>query len=283
MLFIEKRHESPILSGLARLELMLAKSLIALAASSALGCSDDTTQAAGSGSAGAAGAGPTGNTSGDAAIVPATLEVRARPGINSVFEVIALTLRSGSNGPELYAAVKNAGDILACNASFSVELRDNDEQVVGNGISGLMVRGFYLFTDGSGTVAACVPAGEVTMVAITSLTLDAPFEDVRSVVYQSNYWTNLNIAAVDGVTLADVKFVTRDNGVAYSGTLQNRLDTSLDNPTVAVFPINAAGRPLRVAYGGSSLSLPPAGTWHFETNVIDEPGVDFKAFPMGGP
>jgi len=199
--------------------------------------------------------GGAGETSSDSMIIPAGITVAPRPGINSVFNVIALTLRPVADGAELYAAIRNDGDIQACNASFSVELHDKDDQVIGNGISGLMVRHFYEFTDGSGTVEVCVGPGEVTMVAITSVSLDGSIADVRSVVYQSNYWAYLTAVEIPGVTLMGVEPVARSGGVAYTGTLLNGLDMALTGPTVAIFPVNAVGRELGRACTGRYLGL----------------------------
>ncbi|MEI9952192.1 MAG: hypothetical protein WDO74_25205 [Pseudomonadota bacterium] len=274
----------------APVTLIPAKLLLTLAALFLVACSDDKQSdaprcvAAGlvvSGAAGAGGLG--GDTGGDALFVPQGINVTARPGINSVFNVIALTLRPGASGAEVYAAVRNDGQILACNASFSVELHDKDDQTLGAGISGLQARRFYRFTDGSGSIASCVAPGEVVMIAIQRLDLDAPIEDVKSVVYQSNYWGNLPLAAIEGVSLTGVQAVTRGTGVAYTGALVNGLDTALSGPTVAVFPLSAVGRPLDVAYGGSSVVLPRCGTWDFETSPISASGVAYDAYPMGGP
>jgi len=267
---------------------MVAKSPLTLAALFVLGCSDGIKpnaapqSQAGSGG-GVASAGTGGGGMGDTALIaPGALDVSARPGINSVFNVIALTLRPASGGAELLAAVRNDGDIAACNPYFSAELHDKDDQTVGSGISGLMVRRFYRFTDGTDTIAGCVAPGDVTMVAITDLSLSPPIEDVRSVVYASGYWM-LDVVAIDGVSLSQVQAVNRNGGVAYTGALVNGLDVALSHPTVAIFPINAVGRPLEVAYGGAMLEVPPGGTWDFETNTVSEAGVGYDAYPMGGP
>jgi hypothetical protein len=272
-----------------RSQLMLAKPLLILAAWFVVACSDGEQ----SGASHCAAAGPRvsglpgtegleGSTGDDSVIVPTGLAVTARPGINSVFNVTALTLRPMPSGVDLYAAVRNDGDIVACNASFSVELRDKDDQNVGVGISGLMASRFYRFKDGSEGTLGCVAPGDVTMVALKGLSLDIPLEAVQNVVYQSNYWGNLELVAIDGVSLTSVKALTRSPGVAYTGTLVNGLDVELSTPTVAVFSLNAAGRPIGVAYGGSSVVLPACETWDFETSPINEAGVSFAAFPMGG-
>jgi len=271
---------------------MLAKSLLTLAAWFVLGCSDDmkshdTPQSGGSaGSSGSAahvsgaGAVPSGDR---LQVVPEGIAVSPRPGINSVFKVVALTLRQGSAGAELFAAVRNDGDVAACNPYFSAELHDKDDQTVGAGISGLMVRRFYRFTDGTDTIAGCVSPGDVTMVALTDLSLNTALEDVESIVYASGYWFLSDVIAIDGVSLAQVEAVNRSGGVAYTGALVNGLDVAINHPTVAVFPLDALGRPLAVAYGGAMLEIPPGGTWDFETNSVGEAGVGFDAYPMGGP
>ena len=272
----------------APITLMLAKSLPVLAALSLLACSNEpeTAHCTASGLpiSGIVETGGLGGDTGDhALIVPQGMAVTPRPGINSVFNVTALTLRAGPNGAELYAAVRNDGQVIACNPSFSVELRDKDDQTIGTGVSGLITRSFYLFKDGSGTIAGCAAPGEGTMVAILRLPLDAPIENVVNVVYQSNYWANLELTALDGVSLTGVEAVARSTGVAYTGALVNGLGTTLTGPTVAVFPVNSVGRPLGVAYGSSpALVLEPCGTWHFETSAISEPGVGYDAYPMGG-
>ena len=275
-------------SRAAPVTFLLAKCLLALSAAVIVACSDDqpSEQCATNGvpisgivETGSLG----GNTGGDTLFVPEGIEVIPRPGINSVFNVTALTLQAGPNGPAIYAAVRNDGDVLACNASFSVELRDQDDQILGAGVSGLVFRHFYRLTDGSGTIAGCVAPGEVTKVAILSVSLDSPIEDVHRAVYQSTYWANLGVVATEGVSLTGVEAMTRSTGVAYTGALINGLPTPLDSPTVAVFPVNAVGRPLGVAYGGSSLLLQRCKTWDFETSAVTEPGVGYDAYPLGGP
>jgi hypothetical protein len=267
---------------------MLAKSLFSLAALFALACSG-THEAPQCGNGAAAvtsiamgGGSAVGGMSDDALIVPKDLDVTPRPNINGAFNVVALTLRQGSSGAELYAAVRHDGDGLVCNPYFSVELRDQDDQTVGTGISGLMIRRFYRLTDGSGTVVGCVAPGDVTMVAIPTLALDTPIAAVRSVVYSSGDWV-LDVAAINGISVTQVKALNRGDGVAYTGALVNGLDTPLSHPTVAIFPVNAVGRPLAVAYGGGMADIPPCGSWNFETNAVNDPGVGYDAYPMGGP
>ena len=136
----------------------------------------------------------------DALVVPEHLVVQALAGGNGVLRVTALTLQRGTSGIELYAALKNDGDIAACDAALSIELTR----------------------------------------------------------------------------------ISRDTGTAYAGTLVNELDVVVLNPSVTVFPMNRAGRPVGAVTGSGASAISPRSRWAFETTPIDVPAVDYAAYPAGG-
>jgi hypothetical protein len=193
----------------------------------------------------------------------------------------ALTLRQGPSHAELYAALRNDGDTPACSPAFSVNVIDRAEQSLAMGVGGLLVTHFYRLTDGSGTIAACVAPGDVTMVAISDLPGDIALADVDRVEYWCNFWA-LQVVPIAGFSISDVQTITRDTGVAYAGALANGFDIAVSEPSVAVFPVNRRGRPLGVAMGRGRAELPPGGSWDFETDIVGEPGVAHAAFPAGG-
>lgn len=215
-----------------------------------------------------------------ARVVPEGLEIEALEGGNGGLEVIALTLRRGANNSELFAALKNTGDGPACSAALSVELYDRMEQSVASGIDGLLTRYFYRRTDGSSAIAACVGPGDVTMAAITDLPADLAIEDVQHVVYRCPHFA-LDVRPIDGLEVEGVKRVQRGAATAYAGKLVNRLDVTVRNASVTVFPVNRAGRPLGVTIASESGEIPPGETWAFETAAVDVAAADFVAFPAG--
>jgi len=198
-----------------------------------------------------------------------------------VLNLVALTLQRGTNDGELYAALRNDGASPACSPSFSVEVFDADGQPVATGLGGLLVKRFYRLTDGSETVAGCVGPGDVAMVAITDLPAELELEDVGEVVYGCNFWM-LDVSPIDGISIGDVKVVTRGGSAAYTGALFNGLDVALSRPSVAVFPLNRVGRPLGVAFGNGVVDVPPGASWEFETTTVNEAGVDSAAYPAHG-
>lgn len=221
-----------------------------------------------------------GDAEDDALIVPEGLTVNALAGGNGVLDVIALTLRKGPSSTELYAALRNDGDIPACAAALSVELFDETEHSLASGIGGLLTQHFYRLTDGSGTIAACVGPGDVTMAAVTDLPADIVIEDVETIVYRCPYFA-LDVVPIDGLTIGQVKSEARSTGTAYTGTLVNGLDVAVNDPSVTVFPVNRVGRPLGMATGSGTGEIPPGGSWAFETNSVGAPGVDHAAYPTG--
>jgi len=214
-------------------------------------------------------------------VVPEGLRVLALPGGNGVLEVAALTLHRAGTTTELLAALRNTGDAPACHAAFSVELFDGTDQSLAAGITGLLTQQFYRRTDGSETIAACVAPGERTMAAITDLPPELAIEDVRAIVYRTPYFA-LDVEPVAGLRVEHIEKSTRDNRVAYTGTLKNSLEVSVDKPSVTIFPLTEAGRPVAVIQSTSDIHIPPDGEWHFETSPVGAPSAaDQLAFPAG--
>jgi hypothetical protein len=224
--------------------------------------------------------GSTGSAGDEALVVPDGLTVRALAGGNGVFRVTALTLQKGSSSSELYAALKNEGDSPACDAALAVELFDRTEQSLAAGIGALFTRHFYRLADGSGTIAACAAPGDVTMAAVTDLPSDLALDEVGYVVYRCPYFA-LDVVPIAGLIVGQVTSVARDDGTAYTGTLVNELDIAVTSPSVTVFPVNRAGRPLGAATGSGTEAVSPGNSWAFETNPVDAPAADYAAYPAG--
>jgi hypothetical protein len=227
----------------------------------------------------------------DALIVPEGLDVTALAGGNGVLTLIALTLRRGARGLELFAALRNEGERPACDAALSVELFDQNEQSLAAGIGGLHSAHFYRLTDGSDSLAACVGPGEVSMAALRDWPAELALEDVGFVVYRCPYFA-LDVVPIAGLSLRQLKSARSSAGMAYTGTLVNELDVAVTNPSVTVFPVNRVGRPLGAALASATLELRPGGSWAFETDSLeargsareqnlDVPGADFVAYPAG--
>lgn len=214
-------------------------------------------------------------------IVPTGLAVAPRTNGNGVLALEAATLQKGPDGGELFAAIKNVGDTPACSPALSIEMFDASDQSLGVGLAGLLVNHFYQLASDASTTAACLGPGDVGMAAVTDLGSELEPEAVARVEYWFNYW-NLEVVPIDGISITAVVRAPESAGVAYTGTLHNGFETPLDNPSVAIFPLNRVGRPLGVARSHGSETVAPGGTWDFETNTVTDAGVNQAAYSAGG-
>jgi hypothetical protein len=216
----------------------------------------------------------------NALIVPPGLDVSLEPGGAGVLDLFALTLQEGPTGIDLYAALRNDGDVPACDAALKVSLYDTTGQPIGDFISGLYTNHFYLYTlpDGSTTIAACASPGDVTMTQISTMAADISVADVGQVVYYYSYFA-LDAVLINGLTVGTLNTVTTSTGTSYTGTVINNLDMPVSGPSVTVFPLNCVGRPLGITSGSDTTQVPAGGSWSFQTDTVEVFGVNYAAFP----
>ena len=220
----------------------------------------------------------------DATFDPLGIAVMPLQGGNGVFVMTALTLQKGPAGVELYAAVENESDagILACAPGLTVELYDKSGQPIGEWIDGIDTLRFYDYYPeaDAGELASCVAPGDVGMVSFTNLPADLDVDDVGTVVYSTSYW-GLPGTQINGLTVTGLTTVALEGGTAFTGTVVSGFDTAVVGPSVQVFPINGAGRPLALATTPNDAGdIPPNGSWTFQTNAVDVPVVGYVAYPI---
>jgi hypothetical protein len=262
---------------------MLSKVLLvfATAALLSLGCSSAPPKASGNGGAGGTARPDGASDGGDPLIVPQGLSVSLEQGGAGTLSLYALTLRDGPDGVDLYAALTNNGNDLACDAALKVTLYDKAGQPLGNYINGLYTSQFYLYalSDASTTIAACVSPGHVAMTKVSTMTPSLTVADVGSIVYYYAYFA-LTATPLAGLTVGPVSTVTTDGGgTAYAGTVTNHLDQAVSGPSVAIFSLSPSGRPLALTTVSDSSQVPSGSTWSFQTSAIDTPGTGYAAFP----
>ena len=223
----------------------------------------------------------------DRLFVPEGLSVeKPTDGSTGAFNLLALTLQQRQGKTEVYLALRNDGETPACTAAFTVALLDVNGDTLATGTRGLPARHFYRFMLDEGsepTIAGCIPPGEVSMGAILDLDLPTSESGLDGVAlsYWLTYWNLSGITPLEGgVTLEDVRTVTRSDGVAYTGVLVNGLAEPRAR-AVSVFPVNRVGRPLSVATTAESGELSPGGRWEFETTTVTDAGSGFVAYPVG--
>jgi hypothetical protein len=190
--------------------------------------------------------------------------------------LIAFTLRQGTTGPALYAAVRNDRETPACEAGMTTYFLDEAGQVTTTATS--VLESAQLYRTGDGQIIRCVAPGELAM-AGTELPSQVVIDELGSLEHAFPAFTVDNIVAVEPLHVSDVRSVTTGVGNLYEGKLSNGLSVSASAPRVAIFPLNRVGRPLGMATASSANELPPGSSWSFETGTVDASGADYAAYP----
>lgn len=212
----------------------------------------------------------------EALVWPASISVMGLPGGHGILEMFALTVRKGATNTEMYAALKNVGDRPVCDGALTIELYDKDGQSVASGIGGLLTDHVYRLTDGSGSVAACVGAGEVTMASMTDLSPDLDLDNLGFAVYRNPYF-GIDVDQIGSFAISDVVATPGDAGTSYTGKWSNDIDITVENPAVMIFPVNSVGRPLGMATASDTVRLEPGDSFTF-TTTPDVAGMGFHAY-----
>jgi len=216
----------------------------------------------------------------DRLFVPEGLPNTNANGQDVGLELVAFTLQPGANGPSFYAAVQNVLSTPLCEAGMMIDFYDTAGELVGSGASVLQSGRFYQLTDGSCVIIPCLDPGQIAMTGETDLPATIAIDQLGSAQHLFPSF-NVDVTPVGGLTVTAVEAIASGQGTAYTGTVVNDLPSTLDDPSVTVFPVNRVGRPLGMATASATIALPPGGAWTFQTDAVDDPGVDHVAYATG--
>ena len=201
-------------------------------------------------------------------------------------KLLAFTLVRDAKGLSLYAAVKNGGDTPVCEAGMTTYFVDKTEQVVTSAGSVLQSKEFYRL-DGD-VIVRCIAPGQIAMSAATDLPSEIVIEKLGYLQHRFPAFMIDGIVSTEGFEVSDVQTIASGDGKRYTGKVINRFDKAVTEPSVAIFPMNRAGRPLGVATSKTTTELAPGKSWSFESTDIADIGVGYVAyatarFPSGAP
>jgi hypothetical protein len=198
--------------------------------------------------------------------------------VGVTLKLVASTLVQGAAGPELYAAVRNDGDTPSCNAGMMTDFIDKAGQTVTT--VGTALRSNQLYWLDASTIISCIDPGKIAMAVSTNLPAEVVIGELGRLQHTFPTFGGFDgIVPVAGFTVSDVEIVAIGAGSAYRGRLTNGLDVTVSAPSVTIFPVNRVGRPLGAATGSATTDIAPGGSWSFETSTVNDPGVDYAAYP----
>jgi len=231
--------------------------------------------------AGNGGTGATGGTSGAAGtgggppqgtpFVPEGITVEyVGQGSNEGLEIIAFTLLQeyGSLGdPAWIVAVGNRGTEIVCIVDVPADFLDSAGTTLAStpgagALNGTMYESF-------GTPTPCLAPGDVGMAVVT---LGLGSLDVSRVAkIEHGFIGNIDQNAIDlsGVVIESLNISSSGTRTSASGTVLNNGSSSIDDPEVAIYAVDPAGRPYGVMTDIELVTIPAGGSWDFETLPFD--------------
>ena len=232
----------------------------------------------GGASGGLGGLGGTAGMSGDDLLfVPEGLPNTLSDQIPGPLTLVALTLVPGATGPELYAAVRNDGQMPGCEAGMMTSFFDKADQRVTETAAALRSGRYYRLEPG--VVLNCIEPGQIAMAAAIDLPDYIVIGDLGYLEHRFPVINTEGLERIDGLAVSGVEAVTTGAGSAYTGTLTNGLDATVSNPSVTIFPVNRVGRPLGMARASATTDIPPGGSWSFQTGTVSDLGAGYVAYP----
>jgi hypothetical protein len=153
---------------------------------------------------------------------------------------------------------------------------DKTDQVVTSAGSVLQSKHFYRLD--SGVIIRCIAPAEIAMSAATDLPSDIVIEKLGYLQHRFPAFMIDGIVPIEGFDVSDVQTIARGDGKVYTGTLINRFDKTVTDPSLAIFPMNRVGRPLGVATSKTTTDLPPGSSWTFESTDVADLGVGYVAY-----
>ena len=196
-------------------------------------------------------------------------------------EITALTIREDwLNEVVWLAAIQSTLDQPLCAIDMRITFLDSAGAELGRGSSSVeesITRG----VSGTGSFTRCLMPGDTGMAVDIMPTLAAAdIASVARVTYDFGAMILTDAVRTQEITVTNVQIVDEGSDrYHFTGTLNNGSDESVSNPSVSVFGTNAVGRPLAEGSDIELTTIPPGGSWSFETLSFYVPVVDYVAFP----
>lgn len=213
----------------------------------------------------------------DRMFVPERLPSAQKEGETGVtLKLVASTLVQAAGHAELYVAVRNEGKTPSCGGGIVTDFLDDGGTVA---TVGAALQGKHLYRLDANTILGCIDPGEVALGAVTNIPPSVIIGSLRSLKHSFPMFALDHPVSIDALALGPIERLAKDGGTAYKGVLTNKLSVAVNSPSVTVFAVNRAGRPVGVATASLATDVAPGGTWPFETTAVADAGADFVAYP----
>jgi hypothetical protein len=195
-------------------------------------------------------------------------------------KVVAHTAREAAFGTEWLMAVKNTSTDYLCAVDVRYKFLDAEGVELANGFGLLdvqIVRG----SSGAGGFTNCLEPGKIGMLKDTLALEGVDIATIAKVTHTFGALILTDGAPTTDIKVKDVKAVDEGaNGQVFTGAVVNDSPDAVKNPSIAIYGLNAAGRPLFASEDIELKTIAAGASWMFSTTPkFDQKFASFAAYP----
>jgi hypothetical protein len=184
--------------------------------------------------------------------------------------------------PEVLVAVRNDSfDLRLCSLSIRLHFDDASGVEIGSSTRTIVDSPPHRGSHGSGGLMSCLSPGQTGMAAaITNFSFGRTRHEIAAIRWSVGALNVVDAVPTSNLTTTDVRVVTERFNFRFHGRMQNWASAPVQNPDVAVYGVNAVGRPIVEASDIELITVPAGGIWSFETLTFETDAfTQIVAFP----
>jgi len=195
-------------------------------------------------------------------------------------KVVAHTARDAAFGTEWLMAVKNTSTDYLCAINVTYKFLDAEGVELADG-SGLLDVQLVRGSSGAGGFTNCLEPGKVGMLKDTLALESVDIANIAKVTHAFGALILSDGSPTTDIQVKDVRAVDEGaNGQVFTGAVFNDSPDAVKNPSIAIYGLNAAGRPLFSSEDIELTTIASGASWMFSTTPkFDQKFASFAAYP----
>lgn len=195
-------------------------------------------------------------------------------------KVVAHTARAAAFGTEWLMAVKNTGTDYLCAIDVNYAFLDAQGVELADGFGVLdiqIVRG----SSGAGGFTNCLEPGKIGMLKDTLALEGVEIANIAKVTHSFGALILTDASPTTDIKVMDVQAVDEGaTGQIFTGAVVNDSPDPVKNPSIVIYGLNAAGRPLFSSEDIELTTIAAGASWLFSTTPkFDQQFASFAAYP----
>jgi hypothetical protein len=195
-------------------------------------------------------------------------------------KVVAHTAREAAVGTEWLMAVKNTSTDYLCAVNVTYKFLDAGGVELADG-SGLLDVQIVRGSSGAGGFTNCLEPGKIGMLKDTLALEGVDVAKIAKVTHAFGALILTDASPTTDIKVKDVQAIDQGaNGQVFTGAVSNDSPKGVKNPSIAIYGLNAAGRPLFSSEDIELTTIASGASWMFSTTPkFNQKFASFAAYP----